>query len=100
MIIIMIIIGDTIIINRHDQSTQSNELVISLQYSKKEVSDGFHFLRAVYTSRINPLSLKESLVRLLIIAEGFLKLPNLHMLLKQKSLSFPGNWLSGVLVSC
>ena len=57
----------------------------SLQYPKKELGDGFHFLHAVYASRINPLSLKESTGRLVIVAKGFLKLPNLHMLLKQKS---------------
>ena len=38
----------------------------------------------VCTNRINLLNLKESLDRLLVIAaNGFLKLPNLHMLIKQ-----------------
>ena len=48
-----------------------------------------HFF--VYTNRINLLNLKQSSDRLVIIAKGFLKLPNLHMLLKQKSASLPRN---------
>ena len=68
---------------------------ISLQYLKKEVRDGVHFLHAVCTNRINLLSLTESSDRLVIVAKGFLKLPNLHMLLKQKSLSFPRNFALG-----
>ena len=39
----------------------------------------------VFTNRINLLNLKESWDRLVIIAKGFLKLPNLYMLIKQKS---------------
>ena len=31
---------------KHSQSAQSNKFVISLQYFKKEVRDGVHFLRA------------------------------------------------------
>ena len=31
---------------KHSQSTQSNKFVISLQYLKKEVTDGVHFLHA------------------------------------------------------
>ena len=34
---------------------------------------------------------KESSERLVIVVKRFLKLPNLHMLIKQKSLSFPEN---------
>ena len=37
------------------------------------------------TSRINLLNLKYSSDRLVIVAKVFLKLPNLHILLKQKS---------------
>ena len=37
---------------------------------------------------INLLNLKEGSDRLAIVAKGFLKLPNLHMLIKQKSQSF------------
>ena len=48
----------------------------------------------VCTKRIN-LSLKESSKSLVIVAKGFLKLPNLHMLLKQKSLSLPRNLALG-----
>ena len=39
------------------------------------------------TNRINLLNLKESSGRLVFIAKGFLKLPNLHMLIKQESIS-------------
>ena len=49
----------------------------------------------VCTKRINLLNLKESSESLVIIATGFLKLPNLHMLLKQKNLSLPGNLAPG-----
>ena len=45
----------------------------------------------VCTNRINLLKLKESLDRIVIIAKGFLKLLNLHMLIKQKSLSLSRN---------
>ena len=31
---------------KHSQSTQSNKVVISLQYLEKEVRDGVHFLHA------------------------------------------------------
>ena len=31
---------------KHSQSAQSNKFAISLQYSKKEVRDGIHFLHA------------------------------------------------------
>ena len=31
---------------KHSQSTKSNKFAISLQYLKKEVRDGFHFLHA------------------------------------------------------
>ena len=43
------------------------------------------------TNRIDLLNLKESSDRLVIVAKGFMKLPNLHMLLKQKSQSIPRN---------
>ena len=36
----------------------------------------------IYINRINPLSLQLSLDRPVIIAKGFLKLPNLYMLIK------------------
>ena len=39
----------------------------------------------VFSNRINLLNLKESSDRLVIVAKGFLKLPNRHMLLKEKS---------------
>ena len=42
-------------------------------------------------NRINILNLKESSVRLVIVAKGFLKMPNLHILVKQKSPSLPRN---------
>ena len=53
----------------------------------------------VSTTRINPLNLKQDRLqdirtssdRLVIISKGFLKLPNLHMLIKQKSLSLTRN---------
>ena len=46
----------------------------------------------VCTNRINLLNLQESSDRLVIIAKGFLKLPNLYMLIKQKSPSLPRNF--------
>ena len=45
----------------------------------------------ISTNRINLLNLKESSERVVIIAKVLLKLPNLHVLLKQKSLSLPRN---------
>ena len=45
----------------------------------------------VCTNRINLLNLKKSSDRLVIVAKGFLKLPNLCMLIKQTSLSCPKN---------
>ena len=41
--------SDTVIIgwmNNHSQSTQSNKFAISLQYLKKEIRDGVHFLHS------------------------------------------------------
>ena len=38
--------------------------------------------------------------RLVIIAKGFLKLPSLHMLIKQKITSLPEIWLLGLLGNC
>ena len=38
--------------------------------------------------------------RLVIVAKGFLKLPNLYMLIKQKSPLLPRNWLSWLLANC
>ena len=48
-----------------------------------------HFF--VCTNGINPLNLKESTDRLVIVTKEILKLPNLHMLIKQESLSHPRN---------
>ena len=45
----------------------------------------------VCAKMINLLNLNWSSENLVIIAEGFLKLPNLHMLIKQKSPSLPRN---------
>ena len=36
--------GDAVIINRHSLNTQSSKFVISLQYLKKEVKNGVHYL--------------------------------------------------------
>ena len=47
------------------------------------------------TKRINLLILKYSSDRLVIIAKGFLKLPNLHVLIKQKSPLLPRNLALG-----
>ena len=38
--------------------------------------------------------------RLVIVAKGFFKLPNLHMLIKQRVYHFPETWLSGLSVNC
>ena len=48
-----------------------------------------HFF--VCTKRINLLFLKKSSDRLVIVTKGFLKLPNLIMLIKQKSSLLPKN---------
>ena len=45
----------------------------------------------ISTKRINFLNSKQSSDRLVIVVKGFLKLPNLHMLIKQKSQLLPGN---------
>ena len=45
----------------------------------------------VCTIRINPLLLKQSSDRLVIVAKGFLKLPHFQMLIKQKSPSLSRN---------
>ena len=42
----------------------------------------------ICTNKINLLNLKLSSHRLVVIAKGFLKLPNLHMLLKQESITY------------
>ena len=52
-----------------------------------------HFF--VCTNKINLLNLQSNSDRLAIIAKGFLKLPNLHMLLNQKSPSLPINLALG-----
>ena len=49
----------------------------------------------VCTNRIDLLNQKKSLDRLVIVAKGFSKLPNLHMLIKQKSPSLPRNLAVG-----
>ena len=49
----------------------------------------------ICTNRINLLNLKQSSGRLVLIAKGFLKLPNLHMRLKQKSPSLPRKFALG-----
>ena len=54
----------------------------------------------VCTNKLNLQNLKQSSCRLVIVAKGFLKLPNLHMIIKQKSPSFPRNvalWTFGKL---
>ena len=56
------------------------------------IVDRNHFFR---TNRINLLNLKYCSDRLVIVAKGFLKLPNLHTLLKQKSPSLPRNLALG-----
>ena len=43
------------------------------------------------TNRINLLHLKRNSGRLVVVAKGFSKLPNLHILIKQNSLSLPRN---------
>ena len=50
----------------------------------------------VCINRINLMNLNESSGRLIVVAKGFLQLPNLHMLLKQLSLSLPRNLALGM----
>ena len=57
-----------------------------------------HFF--VCTNRINLLNLKKSSDRLVIFGKGFLKLPNLYMLIKQKNPSLSETWLSVLLANC
>ena len=45
----------------------------------------------ICTKRINLLNLKESLERLVIVAKEFFKVPNLYILIKQKSPLLPRN---------
>ena len=52
----------------------------------------------VCTKRINLLNLKYISDTLVIVANGFLKLPNLHMLIRVHH--FPETWLSGLLANC
>ena len=54
----------------------------------------------VFPKRINLLILKYSSDRLVIVAKGFLKLPNLQMLIKQKSLYLPRNVTLVTLANC
>ena len=49
----------------------------------------------VYNNRINLLNLNQSSDNLVILAKGFLKLTNLHMLMKLKSLKLPRNLAPG-----
>ena len=49
----------------------------------------------VSTKSINLLILKQSSDRLVIDAKGFLKMPNLHMLIKEKSPLLPRNFALG-----
>ena len=53
----------------------------------------------ICTNKIN-LNLKESSDKLIFVVKGFLKLPNLHMLIKQKSYHFPETWPLGLLANC
>ena len=46
----------------------------------------------ICTKRTNLLNLKQSSDRLVIVTKGFLKSPNFHMLIKQKSPSLPRNF--------
>ena len=52
----------------------------------------------VCTKRIDLLNLKYISDTLVIVANGFLKLPNLHMLIRVHH--FPETWLSGLLANC
>ena len=50
----------------------------------------------ICTNRLNLQNLKQSSCRLEIVAKEFLKLPNLHMIIKQKSLLLPINLALGI----
>ena len=50
-----------------------------------------HLYQQNKSSESKDLNLKKSSDRLIIIAKGFLKLPNLHILIQQNSLSLPRN---------
>ena len=72
---------------KHFQSTESNKFAISLQYFKREVRDGVHFLHAD-TSKLALSFLMEvarhvqsTQNRKLLIFSGYLKKKVLHMLL-------------------
>ena len=54
----------------------------------------------IYINRINPLSLQLSLDRPVIIAKGFLKLPNLYMLIKNgETWSLDLSWTANYVLS-
>ena len=55
---------------------------------------------SICTNRINNLNPKESSDMQVIIAKVLLKLPNLYMLIKLKSISLHRNLLLGLLANC
>ena len=76
----------------HPSSYISVQANSSPWFSATYVNAIVHSNRAfVRNKRINLLNLRKSSDRLIIVSIWFLKLPNLHMLLKQKSLSIPRN---------
>ena len=78
-----------------NRSIRSN--LTQLHYFQQHSSQKSFFF--VCTNIINLLNLKQSSDRLIIAAKGFLKLPNLHMLLTRVH-HFPETWLSRLLANC
>ena len=73
-----------------------NSFVAEVTFNKNKRNKAFvrlyqhlYFCTNFCTNRINLLNLKQSSDRLVIVAKGFLKLPNLQVLIKQESPSLP-----------
>ena len=75
-------------------------LIISIG-SSLTLLHGFQLLVLILYQQNKPSKSKAKFrPRLVIIAKGFLKLPRLHMLIKQKITSLPEIWLLGLLGNC
>ena len=70
---------------------KTRSILISMVFSCSSCCQSSAIMAFVYTNIGNLQHLKRSSNRLVIVAKGFLKLPYLAMLMKQKSLSLPRN---------
>ena len=77
---------------------KNNDWLIDLDHALSTLclrSISFEITFFICTKRINFLNLKQSSDRLVIIVKGFLMLPNLYMLIKQKIPSLPRHMALG-----